>query len=173
MTSGFQVADSFTLGGASTLTGLNFGVWAFPGDTMSQIDWSIVSSPTGGSTLASGTATVSSVLQFNNSFGFNIYLDTIQLGNIALGAGNYWIELQNASTGNSDPIYWDINGGPSQIWESSLGYNPDPGTYAIGLNNASNAFQILGTTEVPEPASLAVFAAGLLGFASLRRRQAA
>jgi opacity protein-like surface antigen len=170
---GFQVADSFTLGGASTLTGLNFGVWNVPGDTTSQIDWSIVTSPTGGSTLASGTASVTSVLQFTNQYGYNIALDTIALNNLALAAGTYWIELQNASAGNGDPIYWDINGGPSQIWESGLGYNPDPSQYAPGLNNASTAFQILGTSDVPEPASLAILAAGLLGLTSFRRRRQA
>src|SRR5579863_7474106 len=47
---GFIVSDSFSLGSASTVTGLAFGAWVFPGDTLQSAEVSITSSEFGGTT---------------------------------------------------------------------------------------------------------------------------
>ena len=175
--SGFAVADTFTLAGSSTLTGASFTTWNLPGDVTSQIDWAIFNNaviagnPTLGAMLTSGTASISQRYQSTNGYGFAINLDTIALPNVALHAGTYWFELQNAVVDPNDPAYWDINGGPSQIWESAIGYNPATETYAFGLNDSSDSFQILGTDPIPEPASIAWFAVGLAALGLARRRK--
>ena len=60
ISAGNSVSDVFDLSAASTLTGVTFSNWLFNGATASKVDWSITSLPFGGSTLASGTATLSS-----------------------------------------------------------------------------------------------------------------
>jgi len=48
---GFEISDSFTLSGASTtLTGLSFGAWLFPGDTITSVEVSITNFEGGGPT---------------------------------------------------------------------------------------------------------------------------
>ena len=67
---GSVVSDSFTLsGGGTSVKGGNFSVWTFPGDTISQVDWSITSDPNSGTVYGSGTAPVSCTFQFTNIFG--------------------------------------------------------------------------------------------------------
>jgi len=175
---GFAVADTFTLAGSSTLTEASFTTWNLPGDVTSQIDWAIFNNaviagnPTLRAMLTSGTVSISQRYQSTNGYGFAVNLDTIALPNVALRAGTYWFELQNAVVDPNDPAYWDINGGPSQIWESAVGYNPATETYAFGLNNSSDSFQILGIDPVPEPASIAWFGIGLAALGLARRRKA-
>ena len=51
MSSRYQESNSFTLTGASTVTGANFGVWTDPASTVSSIDWSISSGALGAGTV--------------------------------------------------------------------------------------------------------------------------
>jgi len=141
---GYAVADSFSLAAASILTGASFTLWNLPRDATATVDWSVVANPTTGPILAFGTASVSQDFQFTNDIGYDVNSASIALPNIVLGPGTYWFELQNASVSNGDPAYWDMNGGPSQIWDSDFGYNPDPSDVAPGLGSASTRSRFSG-----------------------------
>ena len=46
---GFALADSFTISsGTSTLNGLSFGAWLFPGDTLTSVEVTMTSQPFAG-----------------------------------------------------------------------------------------------------------------------------
>jgi len=155
---GYQVSDSFTVSANSTATTATFDVWAFPGDTLSSVDWSIGGSAFGGATT---TAAATGTFIETNDDGYDIYTETISLGSLDLSAGTYWFTLQNAVASNGDPIYWDENDGPSSAQESAEG--------AIG----SETFTIDGTSGpvIPEPSSLLLMGSGLLSFAGMMRRK--
>ncbi len=167
---GFAVSDSFTLASTSTITGVNFGVWSFPGDTMSTVDWAITSTPN--AYPIDGTAAVTNGATSVNGFGYDLSWDSFSTGAVTLGPGTYYLVLQNAGVPTGDPIYWDINNGPSTAYENTIG--DVNGSLFPGTN--SDAFQILGTTGgVPEPATwaMSILGFGMLGSVLRRRKVAA
>jgi hypothetical protein len=149
---GYIVSDTFTAG--SSVIGFSFGVWEFPGDVMSSVDWSITSGENGGTVYGSGTAAGNQLTDrfiSTNQYGYNIDLITVSELNVFLTSGNtYWLNLQNAAVPSGDPVYWDENSGrgcggtgcPSSASESAVGTIP------------SEAFTINGGTPFPEPSIL-------------------
>jgi hypothetical protein len=163
----FAVSNSFTLSQASTVTGVNFGMWTSPGDTLSAIDWAITTTPD--SYPINGTAAVTDGAVVGTGFGYyDLRWDSFSTGNVNLGPGTYYLVLQNAVTAGGNPAFWDINNGPSVAYENSIGPVQDnlfPGS------NASS-FQIIGTSGAPEPAEWALMLGGFgLAGAALRRRR--
>jgi len=151
---GYAVSDSFTLSQASDVTGVNFGVWSDPGDTMTTVDWAITTTPATYTDTA--TATVTSGPVVGQGFGYyDLRTDSFSLPNISLGAGTYYLVLQNAVTAGGNPIYWDENDGLSTATESVTG--------SIG----SESFQIIGNVAVvgatPLPSTWTMLIAGFLG----------
>jgi PEP-CTERM motif len=162
--------------GGGIVTGFMFGVWEFPGDTMSSVDWSLTTGENSGMVLGSGTASgfnLTDKFISSNEFGFNIDEITVTGLNVNVGNGAnpYWLNLQNAVVPSGDPVYWDENSGvgctgdgcPSSASESSVGTIPSE---AFTINSSG------GTSgSTPEPSSILLFGSGILGLAGLLRRR--
>ena len=147
---GFVVSDTFTVGNQQTpVTGISFGAWLFPGDTLTSVEVSITSEPNGGASYFDQTVSFTQSGCTANQYGYNVCTVTAMFDGPTLNEGTYWVNLQNASVPDGDPAYWDENSGPSQAEENSVGSIP------------SEAFSILGTTcglaqERPATAAKAV-----------------
>ena len=166
---GYIVSDSFTAGG--TVNRFEFGVWEFPGDVLSSVDWSITSLENGGTVYGNGTASGANLTdQFlhTNPSGYYIDLITVTGLNVSNPGGMLWLNLWNAVVPSGDPVFWDENSGvgcggagcPSLASESAVGTIP------------SEAFTISGgQSTTPEPSSIMLFGSGILGLAGLLRRK--
>jgi hypothetical protein len=167
---GYVISNTFTLLNNSTVTGFNFGVWEFPGDTLTSVDWAITSMENSGKLLGSGTAKGANLTdQFIslNKYGYDIDKITVTGLNVNLAANTYWLNLQNAVVPSGDPVFWDENSGigctgddgkgggcPSKPSDSVIGTIPPE---SFDVNGSVNG----GT--VPEPASWTLLASGVLG----------
>jgi hypothetical protein len=171
---GFFVGDSFTVANASsTINGVSFGAWLFPGDVLTSAEvWINSDAGLGGTTYFDQVVNFTASNCFVNGSGFNICAETATFDGPTLDRGNYWLSLGNASVPSGDPVYWDNNGGvgchslgcPSQTWMNE-------GTIP------SESFSVLGTSgtggTTPEPGSLLLFSSAMLAVAgAMRRRQA-
>jgi len=163
---GFIVSDTFDVANnGTTITGGSFGMWLFPGDTLTSAELSITSGENGGTTFFDDTVTFTQGACTGNQYGFNVCQENTTFNGPTLNAGTYWLNLQNASVPSGDPVYWDENSGPSTASENSVGSIP------------SEAFSVLGnqttttTNTVPEPGSILLLGSGVLGVAGMLRRK--
>jgi hypothetical protein len=155
---GYVVSDTFVAGGP-TCQGIYcgyfaFGVWEFPGDTLSSVQWSITSGENSGTVYGSGVASGSNLIDrfiSTNQYGYDIDQITVTGLNASTTNGTtYWLNLQNAAVPSGDPVYWDENSGkgcggsgcPSSASESAVGTIP------------SEAFTVQGGQFFPEPSIL-------------------
>ena len=170
---GYIVSDSFTLTSNSAVQGFDFGAWEFPGDVLTSVDWSITSSPNGGSVYGSGTVSDSDLTDTfisTNQYGYNIDNISVSGLNVSPGSGTFYLNLTNAATPSGDPVFWDENSGvgcggddgkgggcPSQAYESAAG------------TIASESFSIAGCTDtavknlqadVPIPKTSRIYVSG-------------
>jgi hypothetical protein len=169
---GWAVSDSFTLTKSSTLTGVNLWVWNFPGDTTTSVDWGITPNANDFPDTATASVTSTSYIA-SNSWGYAINELNFALPNVHLGAGTYYLALQNAVVTNGDAVYWDQNNGLSDAWQNNGSGQLNPSNPNFGTPAGSQAFQVLGA--VPEPATWAMTLAGfgVLGAAARTSRRKA
>ncbi len=186
---GYIVSDNFVCckggpggggspAGSGTVTGFMFGVWEFPGDVLSSVDWSITSAENGGTVYGSGTASGNNVSdQFisTNQYGYDIDKITVSGLNISVSYGTtYWLNLQNAVVPSGDPVYWDENSGVGCGGNGQGGSCPSLASESAVGTIPSEAFTINGTYSsgsTPEPGSILLFGSGILGLAGVMRRK--
>ncbi len=170
---GFVVSDSFTIStGTSTVNGMSFGAWLFPGDTLESAEVTLSSQPDSGTIYFDGTVSFTQSGCFLNHYNYDICTETSIFNGPNLANGTYWVSLQNAVDTNNEPVYWDENSG---VGCHSPGC---PSLAAPGSGEGtlpSEAFTILGSANsggsTPEPTSLLLFASGVLGIAGLINRK--
>jgi len=169
---GFAASDTFTISsGQSTVNGLMFGAWLFPGDVLASVDIQITSGPLGG-----GTSYFNQNVSFTqagcsgNQYGFNVCTETASFNGPTLDNGTYWVNLDNAVVSDGDPVYWDENSGigcnspgcPSQAEYTGVGSIPSESFTILGTNS--------GTSSVPEPGSLLLLTSGFLALVGRRHK---
>lgn len=153
------ISDSFVLSTPGTIGGVsNIGVWVYGGDTPLTVDWTISTAPDGGGTVEGSASGVSFTNTFfTSSYGYDIYNSSFTVSDLSLAAGTYYLELTNATSAQSGPVYWDINSGPS-----AADFD--------GESVPSDSFEIDGASSAtPEPASVMLLGAGLAAFAGMKR----
>ena len=165
---GFIVSDTFTLGSASQVSGLNFAAWLFPGDILESAEVSITSSEFGGTTFFDGNVNFTQSGFTTNQLGFSLCNETGSFGPVNLNAGSYWLNLQNAVVNTGDPVYWDENSGPSSASQNSVGTIPSESFTVLGGTTTGTT---TGTGTTPEPSSIMLFGSGILGLAGVLRRK--
>ena len=168
---GGWVTDTFTVsGGATTFTGLSFGAWLYPGDTLTSVEVLMTSNRDGGIIYFDQKVIFSTSACFTNQYEYRICTETGIFSGPTLANGTYWLRLQNATTTLGDQVvWWDENSGagcdspgcPSQAWDSEDGPIPSE---SFSLSGSGG-----GTT--PEPGSVLLFGSGIIGVAVLRRRK--
>ncbi len=163
ISSDVSVSNSFTLGGASNLTGAQIGVWVGPGETPLTVDWSIGTDKFL-SDKGSGTGNLTNTLYVSASPPDNVYdwyESTFPLSG-TLGAGTYWLTLTNATSSITSAVVWSSSNGPSQAWGSHEG-----NSWEIDW---SESFQIYGSSSaVPEPGIMLLLVISMISVAGLRR----
>ena len=165
---GYFVSDTFTLTGNATVGGFDFYTWTFPGDKPLTVDWSITSGADGGTLYGSGIANLLDSFISTNQYGYDIHKDTVSGLNVGLNAGTYWLNLQNATTSQGNPLYWDENSG--------IGcHSPGCPSQATTIEPIpSESFDMTGTSRsegTPEPGSIMLFGSGVVGVGGLFRRR--
>jgi len=155
---GFIVSDTFTVGNQQTpVTGMSFGVWLFPGDTLTSAEVSITSEPNGGASYFDQTVNFTQGACTTNQYGYNVCTVTATFNGPTLNPGTYWVNLQNASDPIGDPVYWDENSGfgcessgcPSQAYDNSVGTIPSEAFSMLGgRDDEPRCFQSQGNLQI-------------------------
>jgi hypothetical protein len=138
---GFVVSDTFyVVNDGTPVTGMTFAAWLAPGDTLQSAELSITSGANSGTSYFDQTVSFTQSNCVTNSYGYNVCTATTSFTGPTLNSGTLWVNLQNASLPNGDPVYWDENSGigctsqgcPSQADENSVGSIPSESFTVLG-----------------------------------------
>ncbi len=143
---GYAVADSFNLPNSGNLSGMSFGAWLEPGDTLQTVEISITNAPFGGTSYFDQVVTVTQSGCVSNQYGFNVCTVSATWPDAAFNSGAYWVNLQNAVDNEGNPVYWDENSGvdctgsgcPSSASENSIGTIPSESFTLLGEGTTSS-----------------------------------
>lgn len=106
------VSNSFTVvSGGTTISGLSFGAWMDPGDTLTTVEVSITAQPFGGTSFFDGTVTFNQIDCFLNNQDVQVCRETGTFSGPMLAAGTYWVTLTNAMSQLGGGVFWDQDSG--------------------------------------------------------------
>ncbi len=153
---GFTVSDTFTIVDSANVTGMTFGAWLNPGDTLTSVELSITSEPSGGTAYFDQTVSLSQSGCTINQFGYNVCTASTTFEGPMLNPGTYWVNLQNASVPSGDAVYWDENSGvgcmspgcPSQAYENFMGSIPSESFTMEGGGGPPTCFESVGNLQI-------------------------
>jgi hypothetical protein len=172
---GFIVSDAFNVANNNTtISGANFGIWLFPGDTLTSAELSITSQENGGTSYFDQTVNFIQGTCHINQFGdFNVCNESTVFSGPTLSSGTYWLNLQNASVPKGDPVFWDQNSGPSSASQNEVGTIPSEAFTVLGSGTSSSTFDVTVTSggTTPEPSTIMLFGSGILSLVNLVRRK--
>jgi hypothetical protein len=171
----YSVSDSFsTYGSNIRISGLDIGVWLFPGDSVSSVQMDLGRSPFGGDVFTGVLNATSHIDLGYNQYGYDLQQINFSFSDIGVAEGSYWLTLSNAVSSSDLPIYWDENSGPSLAFENVLGSIPSEAFTVTGTVCMGCACGLPGPDcgpPIPEPGSILLLASGMLGLAGALHRK--